>query len=110
MALLNCDPLITPLKFPLEIFAAGESINRRDTFFHLCYLLRIQFSTPGFNIGIDDKHPQKKRVQDKATLVKIRERECNDQVRVNMEKVAALVVAAYLLALLGDNTPFIFRF
>ncbi|GJU00905.1 retrovirus-related pol polyprotein from transposon TNT 1-94 [Tanacetum coccineum] len=90
------DPLITPLKFPLEIFAAGESIHRRDTFFHLCYLLRA-----GFNIGIDDKHPQRKRVQDEATSVKIHERECNDQVCVKMEKVAAFmkVVAAYLLAL-----------
>nr|GEU42002.1 hypothetical protein [Tanacetum cinerariifolium] len=93
-----------------EIFVAGESIPRRDTFFHLCYLSRIQFLTPGFNIGIDDKHPQRKRMQDEATSVKIRERECNDQVLVNMEKVAALVVAAYLLALLGGNTPFIFRF
>ncbi|GJR43667.1 hypothetical protein Tco_1311770 [Tanacetum coccineum] len=34
--------------------------------------------------------PKLQRVQDEATSVKIRERECNDQVRVNMEKVAAL--------------------
>nr|GFA38776.1 hypothetical protein [Tanacetum cinerariifolium] len=59
--------------------------------------MRIQFSTPGFSIGIDDKHTQRKCMQDEATSVKIRERECNDQVRVNMEKVAALNEGCYCL-------------
>ncbi|GKC34727.1 hypothetical protein Tco_1047111, partial [Tanacetum coccineum] len=51
----------------------------------------IQSPTPEFSIGIDDKLPQRKRMQDEVNSVTIRERESNDQTRVNVEKVAALV-------------------
>nr|GEV45278.1 transposase (putative), gypsy type [Tanacetum cinerariifolium] len=52
----------------------------------------IQSSTPGFRKRIDDKHSKRKRTQDETTLVTIRERESNDQICVNVEKVAVFQV------------------